>query len=104
MKKIIPHDTECPIKRTLDIIGGKWKLRLISQIGNEKRRYGELKKLIPDISEKMLIQELKSLVAFDVLRKKSFKEIPPRVEYSLTEKGLEVLPIIEMMKEFGKDS
>ena len=48
----------------------------------------------------MLIQELKSLVAFDVLRKKSFKEIPPRVEYSLTEKGLEVLPIIDMMKEF----
>ncbi|AGC76073.1 HxlR family transcriptional regulator [Nonlabens dokdonensis] len=102
MKKIVNEDTDCPIKRTLDIIGGKWKLRLISQIGKETRRYGELKKLIPEISEKMLIQELKSLVAFGIVKKKSFKEIPPRVEYTLSEKGFEVLPIIEIMKEFGK--
>lgn len=104
MNKIIFEQSECPIKRTLDIIGGKWKLRLIFQIGTEIRRYGELKKLIPDISEKMLIQELKSLVDYGILNKKSFNEIPPRVEYTLTKKGLKVLPLIDLMKEFGTDN
>lgn len=104
MKKIILEQAECPIKRTLDIIGGKWKLRLIFQIGTEIRRYGELKKLIPDISEKMLIQELKSLVEYGILDKKSFNEMPPRVEYTLTKKGLKVLPLIDLMKEFGSDN
>lgn len=104
MNKIIFEQSECSIKRTLDIIGGKWKLRLIFQIGTEIRRYGELKKLIPDISEKMLIQELKSLVDYGILNKKSFNEIPPRVEYTLTKKGLKVLPLIDLMKEFGTDN
>jgi DNA-binding HxlR family transcriptional regulator len=92
---------ECPVKKSLEIIGGKWKLRIIFQIGSEVRRYGDLKRLIPDISEKMLIQELKSLVEYGVLSKKSFNEIPPRVEYTLTEKGKEVLPIIDMMIKLG---
>lgn len=95
------NSDDCPIKKTLEIIGGKWKLRLIFQIGNEAKRYGELKRLLPDISEKMLIQELKSLTSFGIINKKSFNEVPPKVEYSLTSKGLEVLPLIEIIKDFG---
>lgn len=104
MKNKISEVRECPVKHSLDILGGKWKLRIIGQIGTEKCRYGELKRLIPDISEKMLIQELKSLVNFNILDKKSFNEVPPKVEYTLTNKGLKVLPIIEILIEFGKEN
>jgi DNA-binding HxlR family transcriptional regulator len=94
-------EVECPVKKTLEVIGGKWKLRIIGQIGMDVCRYGELRKLIPDISEKMLIQELKSLVEYAILNKKSYNEIPPKVEYSLTKKGKKVLPLIEDMVSFG---
>lgn len=94
-------DQEYPVKGSLTILGGKWKLRIIPKIGTEKRRYGDLKKEIPDVSEKMLIQKLKSMVEFNILDKKSYLEIPPRVEYSLTQKGLKVLPILEKLIEFG---
>jgi DNA-binding HxlR family transcriptional regulator len=95
-------ETECPVKKTLEVIGGKWKLRIIAQIGTEVRRYGDMRRLLPDISEKMLIQELKSLVEYDILNKKSYHEIPPKVEYSLTKKGKKVLPLIEYMSNFGQ--
>jgi DNA-binding HxlR family transcriptional regulator len=104
MDKIVDTKGQCPVKRALDVIGGKWKLRLIYQINAEVRRYGELRRLLPDISEKMLIQELKSLVDYGVLNKKSYNEIPPRVEYTLTEKGKEVLPIIELMIKLGTNT
>ncbi|AIN73725.1 helix-turn-helix transcriptional regulator [Flavobacterium psychrophilum] len=104
MKNNFLQVEECPVKRSLNILGGKWKLRIIGQIGIEIRRYGDLKRQIPDISEKMLIQELKSLVEFNILDKKSYNEIPPKVEYSLTKKGLKVLPILESLSEFGKEN
>jgi DNA-binding HxlR family transcriptional regulator len=92
---------DCPVKKALEIVGGKWKLQIINQVGNDVRRYGELKRLLPDISEKMLIQELKSLVEYGILEKRSYHEIPPRVEYFLTKKGKKVLPLIEAIKAFG---
>jgi DNA-binding HxlR family transcriptional regulator len=101
MEKIIQNEVQCPVKKALDVMGGKWKLRLIYQMKDETRRYGDLRRLLPDISEKMLIQELKSLVEFGVIGKKSYNEIPPRVEYTLTDKGEQILPIIELMIEFG---
>ena len=74
-KKIV-----CPVSEGLKIIGGKWRLQIIFQIGSQKRRFGELKRLIPTISEKMLIQELKNLTAAGILNRKAYKEIPPRVD------------------------
>jgi DNA-binding HxlR family transcriptional regulator len=65
--------------------------------------YGEIKRLIPGISEKMLIQELKSLVEYGVLEKKAYAKIPPRVEYQLTAKGRKVLPLIEEMRILGRE-
>ena len=91
----------CPVKEALQIIGGKWSLQIIFQINDQKRRFGELKRLIPTISEKMLIQELKKLTGAGILHRKAFKEIPPKVEYSLTTEGQKVLPIIANIKEFG---
>lgn len=97
------NNSLCPVSEALKVIGGKWRLQIIHEIGDQKRRFGELKRLIPSISEKMLIQELKNLVALGVLRRKAYKEIPPRVEYSLTKHGEKVLPIIEHIKVFGNE-
>lgn len=91
----------CPVKESIKMIGGKWRLQIIYEIGQEKRRFGELKRLIPEISEKMLIQELKNLTNAGILARKSYHEIPPRVEYSLTTLGKEILPIIAQVEAFG---
>ena len=91
----------CPVKEALGVIGGKWRLQIIFQINDQKRRFGELKRLIPAISEKMLIQELKKLTEAGILHRKAYKEIPPKVEYSLTKEGQKVLPILANIQEFG---
>lgn len=90
------------LQKTLDIICGKWRLYIIYQIGTEARRYGELRRMIPDVSEKVLIQELKVLVSLGVIEKKAYNEVPPRVEYSLTPKGLQVLPTLLELTSIGE--
>lgn len=94
----------CPVGKTLRVLGGKWRLRIINEIGADRKRFGELKRLIPDVSEKMLIQELKNLVQHGILVRKAYNEIPPRVEYFLSDKGKRVLPIIDEIKKFAFES
>lgn len=94
-------DENCPVRKSLQLLSGKWTLLILYQINDQKVRYGELKRKIPGISEKMLIQELNELVKHELVHKKSFPQIPPRVEYTLSEKGLSTLPIIEKLAAFG---
>ncbi|WP_160712928.1 winged helix-turn-helix transcriptional regulator [Chitinophaga solisilvae] len=92
----------CPITKALEVLGGKWKLRIIYHIVEDKPvRYGELRRYIPEISEKMLLQELRSLVENKILEKRSYLENTLRVEYTLTKKGKEVLPLIKMLAQIG---
>ena len=98
--KVTPR---CPIRTTLEMLGGKWKLLIIYQIGDQTRRFGELKRSLPDISEKMLVQELKSLVDSELLVRHSYGEVPPRVDYRLTEKGKMALPLIDHLRAFGQE-
>lgn len=95
------HDTACPMKRTLGIIGGKWKTIIIWYISQGSNRFGLLKSQIEGISEKMLSQTLHELEADSIISKKIYPVVPPKVEYSLTEKGLSVLPILEAMHQWG---
>lgn len=92
---------QCPIRTTLEMLGGKWRLLIISQIGEGKVRYGELKRGIPDISEKMLAQELKNLIENDLVVRHNHGEVPPRVDYMLTENGRKALALIEPIRKFG---
>ncbi len=85
------------------MLGGKWRLLIISQISEGIVRYGELKKGIPDISEKMLAQELKTLVENDLVIRHNHREVPPRVDYALTENGKRALALIEPIQNFGLD-
>ena len=95
------REMNCPVRKSLEIIGGKWTLYIIHQIGKETIRYGELKRRIEGISEKMFVNELKMLVENGIVNKKSYPEIPPRVEYSLTDFGKELLPVIETLTKIG---
>jgi DNA-binding HxlR family transcriptional regulator len=99
----IPVTARCPIRTTLELIGGKWKLLIIYQLSTEPQRLSVLKRNIPDISEKMLIQELKVLADSGLVRRINYGEVPPRVEYSLTPQGQKALPLIEAMRNFAQD-
>jgi DNA-binding HxlR family transcriptional regulator len=93
----------CPIRTTLELVGGKWKLIILQQLAdNHPIRFSNLKNLIPDISEKMLIQELKTLVTSGLASRRNHGEVPPRVEYSITEKGLNAKPLIKEMVNFAR--
>lgn len=105
MKKIInKSDENCPVRKSLASLGGKWTLLILFQINERVIRYGELKKCIPGISEKMLIQELNFLVENNFISKKSYAEVPPRVEYRLTELSLKTLPIVDTLATFGLEN
>lgn len=93
--------SRCPIRTTTDLIGGKWKLLILFQLEPKALRPSELKRLIPDISEKMLIQELKNLTETNLITRKNFGEIPPRVEYELTPIGYKIMPLIAEMRNFA---
>lgn len=101
-QKIIKQsDENCPVRKSLALLGGKWTLLILFQVNERVIRYGELKRAIPGISEKMLIQELNFLVENKFVARKSYPEIPPRVEYRLTKLGLSTLPIIDTLAAFG---
>lgn len=103
-QKIIPCDKGCPVKASLGLLGGKWTLMIIFQINDNVIRYGQLKKAIPDISEKMLIQELTMLVKNKLVSRKAYPEIPPKVEYRLTDLGKKTLPVLDKLIEFGLEN
>jgi DNA-binding HxlR family transcriptional regulator len=103
-KIIFQSDENCPVRKSLILLSGKWRLLILFQINERVLRYSELKRTIPGISEKMLIQELNFLVEHKFISKKSFPEIPPRVEYCLTKLGLNTLPIIDKLASFGLEN
>lgn len=91
----------CPIRTTTELLGGKWKLLILFQLAPQGLRPSQLKKLIPDISEKMLIQELKKLCDNGLVVRKNYGEVPPRVEYELTSIGHKIMPLIKEMRNFA---
>jgi len=91
----------CPVELTLNVVGGKWKVLLLWNLKGGVKRYGELKKLVPGITHKMLTQQLRELEDDGVISRKVYEIVPPRVEYSLTQRGEQLRPILEMMGQWG---
>ena len=91
----------CGLEAALAVVGGKWKPIVLWRLAGGARRFGELRRLVEGISEKMLIQQLREMEADGIVARKDFREVPPRVEYALTEKGRALLPIIREMRKFG---
>ncbi|MDP4143056.1 MAG: helix-turn-helix domain-containing protein [Bacillota bacterium] len=100
--KIRNKEYTCTVELTLDIIGGKWKPLIIWHLGSlGTKRFSELKKLLPGITQKMLTQQLRELEADNMINRKVYPEIPPKVEYSLTNSGKSVMPILQEMCTWG---
>lgn len=91
----------CPIRTTLEMLGGKWRLLILNQLTPGPLRFGELRRLLPDISEKVLVQELKHLATAELLVRTNHGEVPPRVEYALTALGRQALPVLAATAAFG---
>lgn len=95
------NHNECPITRTLEVIGGKWKPIVLHYLAAAPRRSGELGRLIPQASGKMLTQQLRELERDHIIQRKVYHQVPPKVEYLLTPRGETLLPIMDAMCAWG---
>jgi DNA-binding HxlR family transcriptional regulator len=91
----------CPVETTLNIISGKWKGIILYRLLGDKKRFNELKKLIPNVTHRTLTLQLRELERDRVVKRTVYAEVPPRVEYELTDIGLSMSPIIEAMYDWG---
>lgn len=94
----------CTFEIAMDLIGGKWKPIIIWHLGTKgTKRFNELKKLLPQITQKMLTQQLRELENDSLVERKVYPQVPPKVEYSLTDSGERLMPILRMMCEWGEE-
>ena len=98
----MPVDESCPVCRTADIVCGKWTLLLVRELAEGRSRFCELERSLTGISPRTLSLRLRGLEEEGIVERHTFAEVPPRVEYALTEKGRALLPIIEGMRTYGE--
>ncbi len=97
----MPVDSSCPVCRTADLVCGKWTLLLVRELAEGRSRFCELERSLTGISPRTLSLRLRALEEEGIAERHTFPEVPPRVEYALTEKGRALLPIIEDMRAWG---
>lgn len=101
-QKKMQEDIRCPLEYGLEVFGGKWKSRIICVLAEKKLlRYSELRREMANITDAVLATTLKALIADEIVYRKQFDEIPPRVEYCLTEKGVSVVPILRSICQWS---
>lgn len=99
-KKILPA---CPVETTLTLIGDKWKVLILRDLMDGTKRFGELKKSIGSVTQKVLTAQLRAMEESGLVNRKVYAEVPPRVEYTLTETGYSLKPILDAMWNWGLD-
>lgn len=92
----------CPVAMTAEIVSGKWTLLIIRDLATGTKRFSELERSLHGISPKTLSERLSTLEGEGILRRQMYAEVPPKVEYTLTEKGQALVTLIDSMREFGK--
>ena len=102
-RKIIKNPYKCPVTHAMNIIGGKWKSIIIYLLSKGSLRFGKLAMFIPSISRKVLTDQLREMEADGLIIREKFKEIPPRVEYSLTESGMALVPLFLAMADWSNE-
>ncbi len=93
----------CPVEVSMNLLSGKWKCLMLWHLHEGTKRYNELERIVPGVSQKMLTQQLKELEKDGLISRTVYPEVPPRVEYSLTELGQSAFPILEMMHSWAVD-
>lgn len=99
IEKVLPA---CPVETTLTLIGDKWKVLILRDLLNGTKRFGELKKSVGNVSQKVLTAQLRDMEASGLLTRTVYAEVPPRVEYTLTELGYSLRPILDAMSVWGE--
>src|SRR3954462_14730393 len=94
-------NSDCPVCRTADVVCGKWTLLVVRDLAEGRSRFCELERSLAGISPRTLSLRLRALEEEGIVERQTFPEVPPRVEYALTEKGRDLLPIIEDMRAYG---
>jgi DNA-binding HxlR family transcriptional regulator len=94
---------KCPVETAIDLLTGKWKILIIWYLKDEKKRFNELEKLLPKATQKMLIQKLRELEADGLVNREVYPVVPPKVEYSLTEYGKTLKPILKQLYLWGEN-
>ncbi len=92
----------CPVEVTLNVIGGKWKGIILYHLMEQPLRFGELNRLLADVTQRMLTLQLRELEEDGMVHREVYKQVPPKVEYSLTEFGQSLKPIIVLMRDWGE--
>ena len=95
------YDGKCPAEFTLGLIGGRWKIPIIFHLLTGRKRFSDLSRAIGGVTQKMLTQQLREMERDGLVERKVFAEVPPRVEYSLTELGASLEPVVESMCRWG---
>lgn len=90
------------VQTTLKVLGGKWKILILWHLKDQARRFSELKRLMPEITEKMLIQQLRELEKDEVVHRNVYPDVPPKVEYSFTEYGRSLEPVLQVLCNWGE--
>jgi len=93
---------QCPVEATMAVIGGKWKIIIIHHLISKTHRFNELRKLIPQISQRMLTSQLRELEKQGIIHREVYAQVPPKVEYSLTPLGLSLEPTLSVMLQWGE--
>lgn len=91
------------VQTTLKVLGGKWKILILWHLKDDVRRFSELKRLIPEITEKMLMQQLRELEKDGIVNRNVYSEVPPKVEYSFTKYGLSLKPVLQVLCNWGEN-
>ena len=97
----MPQRAGCPVELTVDVVGGRWRTVILARLKEGVHRYGELRRLIPGISEKMLSQRLRELEAEGLVSRRDLGTVPPHVEYDLTDEGRTLIPVLQAMYDWG---
>lgn len=97
-----PTEGTVYVQATLSVLGGKWKILILWHLKDQTRRFGELKRLMPEITEKMLIQQLRELESDSILARTVYSEVPPKVEYSFTDYGRSLEPVLHALCDWGE--
>jgi DNA-binding HxlR family transcriptional regulator len=94
----------CPVSATLKVIGGKWKPLILYFVSVDVNRFGQLQRMMPGCSKRMMTTQLRELEADGIINRKVYAEVPPKVEYSLTDKGESLRPLFSMLSKWGVEN
>ena len=103
MKDKCAKYTKCPMVLVQDIISGKWKILILWYLSYSTLRFSDLQKKLPTVSQKVLSRQLKSMEEDNIINRKGYPVVPPKVEYSLTDTGRKLIPLLELMHKFGAE-